>query len=137
MYYDMLVAFRWLNSALYFAGLVITGWGFWKSRKRGYLILAAYFLLVCFSLAFGRTVTRAIWKMQNNASGQAMIDYRQDCQQLEKKYFPSGLAAGPALEFPLGAIVLVAGLWVLTKHESRKSDEPIGSTERYPAGDRG
>ena len=61
-------AVHWLNPLVYVVGLAVAVWAYWLSRKLGYLLVAAYFLLAVCSVSIVPAVNRAIasrWPTQS------------------------------------------------------------------------
>jgi hypothetical protein len=106
-------------------GLLISAWAYRRSRKAGYLLVAAYFFLAVCSLTVVPAINREIvrrWRSQSELSPEAREQYRRESMALAQKYYPSG--SPPAtidIDFPLGPITLVAGIWVLAKREASTS----------------
>jgi hypothetical protein len=122
-------AIKWLHPLIYIAGLAVGVWAFWKSRKVGYLLVAICFLLVLSSRFIVPVVNRAIatrWPAQSELSPEAQQQYMQEMTALNQKYYPSGSVMSLKLTLPLDQIILVLGLWILAKHESRRITEPDG-----------
>ena len=125
-----------LNSLIYVAGLAVSVWAFWRSRKVGYVLVAVCFLLILSSRFIVPAVNRAIarrWPAQSELSPEAQHQYMQDLIALNQKYYPSGRAMSLNLTFPLDQFILVLGLWLLAKHESRRITEPCAAPNGGPA----
>jgi hypothetical protein len=119
----LLRSIEWLNPIIYLAGLIICIWAYKNCRKCGYLILAIYFFIVSADLIFGPTIRRALAERSQNKSqlsAEAEKQYQQEFLALNQKYFPSGRTASYKIGFPLGPIILVAGVWMLAKRDSKK-----------------
>jgi hypothetical protein len=52
---------------------------------------------------------------------------------LDKKYFPSGHPVAQTVVFPLGPIILVAGLWVLAKRDTKQQAQQTISAAGTPS----
>jgi hypothetical protein len=115
---------EWLNPIVYLVGLGVAAWAFMRSRKRGYFVVALYFALVLFSLFAMPSINRAIrahrapdiseqTEKKINAAVQQAID-----RVLAEEGRPR-IAAKQTIHFPFGPIVLVAGLWLVARHEPR------------------
>jgi len=115
---------HWLNPLVYVVGVALGAWAYWLSRKLGYLLVTAYFLLVVCSVFIGPAVNRMIatrWDTQRRSelSPQAHEQFIKEYSALLQKYYPPGSSA-PAtisLNLPFGPIILVSGLWMLGKRE--------------------
>jgi len=119
----LLRSIEWLNPIIYLAGLVICIRAYKNCRKCGYLILAIYFFIVTADLIFGPTIRRALAERsqsKSKLSTEAERQYRQEFTALNQKYFPSGQTVSHKVNFPLGPIILVAGVWMLAKRDSKK-----------------
>jgi hypothetical protein len=129
-------AIDWLHPMIYIAGFTVGVWAFWKSRKVGYLLVAICFLLVLSSRFIVPVVNRAIstrWPAQPELSPEVEQEYMQEMMALDEKYFPSGRVMSRKLTLPLDQIILVLGLWMLAKHESRRITEPCAAPNGGPA----
>ena len=113
----------WLDPIIHALGLGIAVWAFKRSRKRGYIIVAFYFLLALFSLLAMPSIMSAIYtnrgpriseqtEQKINAATQEAID-RVLKEEGHPVYLPE-----KRISFPLGPIVLVVGLWCIARRES-------------------
>ena len=122
--YNMLTAVEWLNPIVYLVGLIIATWAFMRCRKRGYLVVAIYFALVLFSLFAMPSINRAIRagrapKISEQYEKKLSEAFRQAADRVFEEEGRPELADERTVHFPFGPIVLVAGLWLLARHESR------------------
>ena len=115
---------QWLEPVVYLAGVVVAVWAYRRCRKCGYLVFAIYFALVAFWLVFRVPIWRAMHAHdQSDISAQT----EQKIQVAEREAVDKVLAeAGhPSLplrkniNFPAGAIALVAGVWLLARRETQ------------------
>jgi hypothetical protein len=128
-------AVHWLNPLVYIVGVAVGAWAYWLSRKLGYLVVTAYFLLVVCSVFIGPAINRMIatrWdtQRQSEISPQAHEQFIKEYSALLQKYYPPGNSA-PAtinINFPFGPIILVSGLWMLARRESRRNTKQDGPT---------
>jgi len=112
----------WLNPVVHLAGLLVATWAFHRCRKRGYLVVATFFALAVFSLLAMPTINRIIAErrapdisMQTQEKmNQAMHEAMQ--RVLEEEGHPP-IVAERRVDFPLGPILLVLGLWLIAKRE--------------------
>jgi hypothetical protein len=115
-----------MNLAIYIIGLCIAVWAFLRSRKCGYLVMAAYFALVVFWLVVWPPIDRAIRAHRPpdiSAQTQQKIDAAvQDATRkvLVEEGHPEGIPQRRTIHFPFGPILLVLGLWLVAKHEPSK-----------------
>ena len=116
-------AVNWLNPLLGIAGLGVSVWAFWLSRKLGYLLVAICFLLTLGGQFVLPAINRAIatrWPAQPEIAPEIEQQYMQELVSLNEKYYPTGRTGTLTLKLPLDQIVLVFGLWLLAKHESKR-----------------
>lgn len=114
---------EWLNLVIYLAGLITCIWAYKNCHKCGYLILAIYFFIVTAGLIFGPAIHRALAERsqsKSQLSPEMEKQYQQDLVALNQKYFPSGQTMLYKIRFPLGPMILVAGVWILAKRDSKK-----------------
>jgi hypothetical protein len=114
---------NWLQPVVYIMGLGIAAWAFLRCRKPGYLVLGIYFALVVFWLLAGVDVWKAIWDHQtSDISKQTRqkieLADRQATDQVLKDQSYHSIPAATHIYFPLGPIVLVAGVWLLARRET-------------------
>ncbi len=131
-FYYFMKAVEWLNPLVYLIGFGISVWAYNISRKSGYAIIAGYCLLAVFSLTVGPTIQNWVYERMQSRDGitqEAREGFTRESLVLEEKYFPSHLPrrARVIINFPLGPIILVLGLWTLAKCEARQSAERMGS----------
>lgn len=140
VFYYAMEAVKWLEPLLYVTGLVIAVSTFRRCRKRGYIVLAFYFVLCIFSVLAMPRINRAIRARRApdlSRETQKKIDVavQQAIDRvLEEEGHPAIHATG-RISFPFGPLVLVTGLWLLARREPRKESEtstegnaPRGST---------
>jgi hypothetical protein len=126
MYY-IVKAIGWLNPLIHIAGFLVATWAFRRCRKRGYLVVAAFFALAVFSLLAMPKINRVIAERRSpdissqtqERMNQAMHEAMQ--RVLEEEGHPP-IVAERRIDFPLGPILLVLGLWLIARKE--KTTEP-------------
>jgi len=120
--YAALKAILWLNPLAHVAGLAIAVWAWRATRKAGYIVVVAYFLLA----AFNRTLPAIIRVVSGRPPAQAALtpqqkqEYARELVALDKRYFPLGHPVVRTILFPLGPIVLVTGLWMVAKRDAKR-----------------
>ena len=138
MFLFFIKAVEWLNPIVHAIGLGVAVCAFLRCRKCGYFVLALYFAIVLFSLLAMPSINRAIrarrapdiseqTQKKIDAAVQQAID-----QGREEKGQPI-MASKKNLHFPFGPIVLVAGLWLVARHETR-SKKSLPPTAAAPCG---
>jgi hypothetical protein len=140
--YFVVRASEWLNPIVHLIGLAVCVWAYRVCRKRAYLVVAAYFLLAAGGLLFGPMIKRTLAERSpalEPLSAEAEQRYQEEFMALCEKYYPStgempALRAHPIdIEFPLGPIILVSGLWMLAKWDRKKITEPGAAPNGGPA----
>ena len=116
-------ALNWLNPVLHLLGLVIAVRAFRHSRNWGYLVVGFYFVLVLFSLLAKPFINRVVSEYRSRDASEALqqkIDTAVQ-QAVKRVLAEEGQRYTPPstlnVHFPLGPIVLVAGLWLIAKRE--------------------
>jgi hypothetical protein len=129
---------HWFELLLYLIGLGVSLWAYRQSRKRGYLLLGLYVFFCICTLSVLPAIGRAIrqrWHSQHELSPEAREQFQREYETLYQKYYPSAPSAMTLkVSFPLGTIILVSGIWVLARRESRGSAEPIGAADTTQRG---
>jgi hypothetical protein len=113
----------WIRLAVCLVGLGIAVWGFLRSRKCGYLVIASYFALVVFWLGIWQPLHRA---MQDRHSSDPNDQMHQQIDSAIRQSMDKATAKdGQPLVFvqrtvyvPFGPILLVIGVWLLAKRET-------------------
>lgn len=129
-YYEMR-AVEWLNPIVYLVGLAIAVLAFRRCGKRGYLVIAAYFMLSAFTLLAVPSINRAIRaRLAPDYDAQTRQKINAASQEAVQKVLaeagrPQGVPAKLTFHFPLGPIILVAGLWLLARREPQNPAEPV------------
>jgi len=120
---------RGLNPFVWIVGVAVGGWAYSLTRKVGYLFVTFYFLLVLCSSYIAPSINRMIEghrerQREADISPQAHEQFIKEFETLENKYYPPRVA-GPTvrIDLPFGPILLVAGVWMLAKRETRKITE--------------
>jgi hypothetical protein len=120
---------HWLNPFVWIVGLAVGVWAYSLTRKVGYLLVTFYFLLVLCSSYILPPINRMMEghrdrQQESDISPQAHEQFIKELATLEKKYFPPRVAVSPLrIDLPFGPILLVAGLWMLAKRETRRIAE--------------
>src|SRR5688572_978543 len=116
-------ASEWMKPLILLVGLVVAAWGFRRSHKWGYLLVGAYFALYAFLLVAMPSINRALQARQapdDDAQVRQRIDAAISAavdKVLAEEGRPYGVPAMRTLHFPVGEMILVAGLWLLAKRE--------------------
>jgi hypothetical protein len=116
----------WLTPIVYILGLGIAFWAFFRCRKRGYLVVAAYFALVVFSLLGMPSIDRSMHAHRPpdiSEQTQQKIDVAvQEAihKVLVEEGHPEGIPQNRTVRFPFGPILLVAGLWLVARRETHR-----------------
>jgi hypothetical protein len=113
----------WIQVVVYLIGLGIAIWGFLRSRKCGYLVIASYFALVVLWLGVWQPLQRAKQERQPkdpNEQMQQQIDsaIRQSAERAAAKDGQPFVLFQRTVYVPDGPILLVIGLWLLAKRET-------------------
>lgn len=121
-------ALGWLDPFVHVLGLVLMAWAFWRSGKRGYLVVGCYFLLVLLSPLAMPVVREAIdrWSGPNlSAHTQAKMDaaIRQAVDRVLAEAGHSVMTAQSNVTIPVGPMLLVGGLWLVARREARRDRE--------------
>ena len=116
--YRALKAFLLVNPFLHVAGLGLSIWAWKATRKTGYLVVALYFVVVLLGKGFpGSLRVTAGPPAAPALTAQQQQDYTREMTAVDKRYYPAGHPVTQTVVFPLGPIILVAGLWVLVKRD--------------------
>ena len=134
----VLKAILWLNPLVHVAGLAISVWAWRATRKTGYIVVALYFVLALLGKSFPAVLRVVSGAPQTQAlTAQQQQEYTREMTAVDKRYFPSGHPVAQTVVFPLGPIVLVAGLWVLAKRDVKRRKQPAptaaGTSSGQPA----
>ncbi len=140
-YNEGVKAIQWLNPLVYIVGAAVGALAYRLSRKLGFLLVTAYFLLAVCSVFIGPSLNRMIatrWdtQRQSEISPQAHEQFIKEYSTLFQKYYPAERSA-PAkinINFPFGQIILVSGLWLLAKRELKRTSEQGAGTDGPKAG---
>jgi hypothetical protein len=113
---------EWLRPIVYFAGVSVAVWAFLRCRKRGYLLIAAFFVLLLFSLFAMPSINRAIQARRPpdiSEQTQRKIDaaVKQAVDRVLKDEGHPIMVAKSTLHVPLDMIVLVVGVWLVARRE--------------------
>jgi len=121
----------WINPVVHLAGLVVAVWAYSVSRKRGYILIALYFLLAVISLTVIPAINgarRRHWQAEHSVQTQADEAYFREMRLLDQKYPHIHAPMVANIPIPLGAAILVVGLWVLASEMRKKADKPNADT---------
>ena len=129
-FYYAMEAIQWLDPVVCVLGLGIAVLAFLRSRKRGYLMVALYFWLAVFSL----TPLNRAWRAHHtpDLSVQTREKINEAVKQATDRVLEQEGHPAPASErvnFPLGQIVLVFGLWLVARREPRREVTQLISPE--------
>jgi membrane protein YdbS with pleckstrin-like domain len=124
-----------INPVVHIVGLAIAVWAYVVTRRRGYILVTLYFLLAAISLTVIPAINRARyrrWQAEHSATSEAQEAYIREMKILEQKYPPPYAGFQKAnIPIPLGAAILVAGIWVLAS-DSRKAEPSAGGNAAAP-----
>ena len=109
-----------ITPVVYLVGIAVGIYGFWLSRKCGYLVIAAYFLVAAITPYVASEFNHGA--SQKRLSPQQDEQYKREIAAVYQKYFPVGAPATICIPFPLGAIILVSGLWLVARRETRQEN---------------
>jgi hypothetical protein len=132
-------AVPWLNPAVHIVGFGVALCAFLRCRKWGYLVVAAYFALVVFSLLAMPSINRAIrahYPPDVSEQTQQKIDAAvQDAihKVLLEEGHPEGIPQKHTVRFPFGPILLVVGLWLVARREPHRPNNSLQATAAGPA----
>ena len=128
----LFTAIDWLNPLVHFVGLGVAIWAYCRCRKKGYLVIAAYFVLVLFSLLAMPRINRAIaiqrhHDLDEQIQKEIETEVNEAVDRVLEKHGRSH--AGPLrinIMFPFGPILLVTALWLIARREecSEHGDAP-------------
>lgn len=122
MTYYLIEAIDWLTPIVLILGLIVSIRAFRKFRKKGYILISAYFALAAFNLLAVPKINQAIAEKQPPAIPQKIQErIDQEIEEVyERIYEEEGIlpmAETRTISFPIETIFLVAGLWLVAKHE--------------------
>ena len=123
-----------LNVVLSIAGLWVCLWGYRRSRRAGYLLIAATFVFGVVTAAVLPPLLNAInarqrkvWGEQHQRTPEEQKAFMEDSLAFTKRWYPTGtppvVHAPRYLYFPLGGMLMVIGLWLLARREPRRDAE--------------
>ena len=120
--YYLIEAIDWLNPIVSIVGLIVSIWAFRKFRKEGYILISAYFALAAFNLLAVPKINQAIAEKQPPAIPQNIQErIDQEIEEVYERIFEEEgilpMAETRTISFPIETILLVAGLWLVAKHE--------------------
>ena len=118
----LLEAIDWLNPIVHIIGLIVAIWAFRKCRKKGYIVIAAYFVLATFTLIAMPKINRMIAENRKpTLSEQTQERINQEIGAVYQRIFEEEgvppMTATRNINFPLGPTLLVAGLWMISRQE--------------------
>jgi hypothetical protein len=111
-----------LNPLVHVVGLGIAIWAFRRSLKQGYLVVAVYFALAVFSLLAMPKINRIMAERRGpDISEDTERRMNETVQETLRKFWEDErnqpLVAKRNINFPLGPILLVLGLWLVARKE--------------------
>ncbi|MGD1087001.1 MAG: hypothetical protein ABSA47_19880 [Verrucomicrobiota bacterium] len=128
-----------LSLFVYIVGLAVAAWAYWRSRKIGYLLVTAYFLVAVFNTFLVPALNRMIatrWDAQRKSelSPQAHEEFMKEYSALLQKYYPPGNATPGTIniKLPISQIILVVGVWMLARRETGRIAEKEGAGKGSP-----
>ena len=132
MTYYLFRAVDWLNPLVHLMGLGIAVWAFYRCRKRGYVFVSIYFALASLTLLGMPSINRMITQRKApNVSEETKQKMNQAMHEaMERVLAEAGnppIAADRRINFPLGPIILVAGLWLIARKERTHGKPALGS----------
>lgn len=136
MTYYLFRAIDWMNPLVHLIGFGIAIWAFCRCRKRGYVLVAIYFALASLTLLGMPSINRMIAQRRApDVSEETKQKMNQAIQEaMERVREEAGnppIAADLTINFPLGPILLVTGLWLIARRE--KATEPSPGPYGSPA----
>ena len=136
MTYCLYRAVEWLDPIVHLIGLGVAAWAFLRCRKRGYVVVAIYFALAVFSLVAMPGINRMLAQRRTpDLSEQTKQKMNQAMHEaMERVLDEAGhlpIAADMNVNFPLGPILLVTGLWLIARRE--RATEPPAAPHSGPA----
>lgn len=127
-WYLLTLGIDWLNPIVYAIGLVVAISAYRRGRKKGYIAIAVFFALAVYAYTLAPHVnsflTRNFWPQPVPTDEQTKA-FNQKLEMLYEKYNPHPTAAPRNVSFPLGPIILVAGLWSVARREKKISEPPV------------
>ena len=116
------IIFQWLNPIIPLVGLIIAISAFKKCSKKGYLIIATYYALAVFSLLAMPKINRVIAQSKKpDLNAELREEMNQEILTTYERYYgEKGLPPKTHIrhiQFPLGQIILLAGLWMIANKE--------------------
>ncbi|NLB69903.1 MAG: hypothetical protein GX804_09550, partial [Lentisphaerae bacterium] len=124
--YVVVNAIDWLPAIIYAIGLIVAILAYKWSRKRGYISIAVFFALAVYAYTLAPNVNRFLarsYSQQTVLADEQISEFNREMEQLYEKYNPQPVAMNHNISFPLGLIILVAGLWSLARNERKKSEQ--------------
>jgi uncharacterized membrane protein len=121
---------NWAGSAILLVGVVVALIGFRKSRKTGYILIAAAFLLSLIATLIISPINKAQQRKHRQNANSNVADIENEIQeammetheQVLKKHGRPNPAPYATMNIsykvPLFEILLISGLWLLVKKES-------------------
>ena len=121
--YYMFRTFEWLNPLIHLLGGVIAIRAFLRCRKNGYLVVAIYFLLGVFTIIAMPSIRRILAERRGpDLSAEVKEKMHIAMQEAADKVMEEAgnppLAHRMNINFPLGPILLVTGVYLISKKET-------------------
>ena len=115
---------------------VISVWGYGRSRKVAYLVMAAGSILGIVTTITLPVIQRArirAWYTQHPISEEAQKAWREESIALAKKYStPGNPPSNVSTYLPVGAVLGLVGLWLLVQGERPRKAEPNAGGNAAP-----
>lgn len=127
--YVAMEAARWLNTAVYLLGFCVAVWAFRRCRKRAYLVVGAYFVLVLFAWHVWPPISHAIYVHRTPIE----IQQRDEDRERERHSTPASTPALYTINIQIAPMVLVCGLWLLARREPEHHQRDTAALEPTPA----
>jgi hypothetical protein len=132
MFQSFVETTRWFQWVVYLIGVGIALWGYFRSRKCGYLVFAVYFAFVVLWFGVWQPIHRSIHAHDPpNISAQTEQKIEEAQRQAADKLLAEAehppMTFRQRIYFPFGPIALVIGLWLLARRETPPSKPDANS----------
>jgi hypothetical protein len=133
-FYYVMRALGWLEPIALLLGLGVSVWAFRRCRKRGYLVIGAYFALWFFASTVLPPIKRQIREedFSTRYTPETQAEISELYEALDATYQKLDALKGSApyatesININLGAILLVLGLWLIARRETPLQQTPLG-----------
>lgn len=114
-------AINWLEPIIEMLGLCIAVWAFLRCRKRAYLIIALYFVLMLFMAPISRMIRNHRGPTVSEQTREKISEAVKEATDrvLVEQGYPK-IVQKENIRIPFGSILLVLGVWLLAKNETNK-----------------